>query len=80
MTYLWQEARGSKFYFVQTDNREISRKINRRKGFMLSANAVNKNLWIYSCKFTRPDIAKKVVSSITCKTPIIDSEGLISYD
>lgn len=47
---------------------------------MLSANAVNKNLWIYSCKFTRPDIAKKVVSSITCKTPIIDSEGLISYD
>jgi len=79
MTYLWQEERGKKFYRVQTDEKSIAHKLKRRNKFHLSAFAWNVNMWIYSCEFSRPDIAKKTLKSITGKNAEIDSEGIFSY-
>lgn len=80
MTYLWQEERGKQFYRVQTNEKSIADKLKRRKGFRLCASAINKNLWIYDCEFTRPDIAKKTLKSVTGKNVKIDSEGLFLYE
>lgn len=80
MTYLWQEERGQKFYRVQTDEKEIADKLKRRKGYKLSAYSLKGHpLWIFTCRFTRPDIAKKVLKSATGEKLNIDSEGLISF-
>ncbi len=80
MTYLWQEERGRNYYRVQTDEKTISDKMKRRKGFRLSAISLNTNLWIYCCEFTRPDIAKKTLKSVTGKNVKIDSEGVFFYE
>jgi hypothetical protein len=80
MTYLWQEERGKNFYKVQTDDKAIANKLKRRNGFSLSALAINNNLWIFSCRFTRPDIAKKTLKSITGQNVKIDSDGLFLYE
>lgn len=79
MTYLWQEERGEKFYRVQTNERSISDKLKRRIGFRLSMVSLDNNLWIYSCFFSRPDIAKKTIKSVTGKIPEIDLEGVFRY-
>ncbi len=79
MTYLWQEEKGKKFYRVQTDEKSIVDKLKRRNGFRLSAQALNSELWIFNCEFSRPDIAKKTIKSVTGKNPILDSEGVIMY-
>ena len=80
MTYLWQEERGKNFYKIHTDEKSIADILKRRNKFHLSANALNANLWIYNCEFTRPDIAKKTLKSVTCKIVKIDSEGVIYYE
>lgn len=80
MTFLWQEERGKPFYRVQTDSKEICDKLKRRKGFCLTMIPVNVNLWVFVCKFSRPDIAKKTLKSITGKNPKIDSEGVLEYE
>ncbi len=80
MTYLWQEERGKQFYRVQTDERLVAKKIRRRNGFHLCGQALNANLWIFSCEFSRPDIARQTLKSITCKKPKIDCEGMFVYE
>ena len=96
MTYLWQEEWGKKYYKVQTDDREVARKMKRRNGFRLCGYAVNAapgnpangasgaygttSVWIFSCEFSRPDIAKKTLKSITGKYGKIDSEGEFFYE
>ncbi len=80
MTYLWQEEKGKIFYKVQTDNRLLAKKMKRRNGFHLCGFAVNDSLWIFSCQFSRPDIAKKTLKSITGKNGKIDFEGIFIYE
>lgn len=80
MTYLWQEERGKMFYKIQTDERSIAQKLKRRNKFNLCALGWNENLWIFTCEFSRPDIAKKTLKAITCKNAKIDSEGVFSYE
>lgn len=80
MTYLWQEERGKRFYRVQTNEKIIADKLKRRNKFYLTAVAMNVSLWIYGCEFTRPDIAKKTLKSVTGKSVKIDSEGLFIYE
>ncbi|MHB8580972.1 MAG: hypothetical protein ACYDA4_14105 [Ignavibacteriaceae bacterium] len=80
MTYLWQEEKGKKYYKVQTDDKDVAKKMKRRSGFHLCGYAVNAGLWIFSCEFSRPDIAKKTLKSITGKKVKIDSEGEIFYE
>ncbi len=80
MTYLWQEEKGQKYYRVQTDEKSIADKLKRRKGFKLTAWSTNRNLWIFLTEFSRPDIARKTIQSLTGKKPKIDSEGVIFYD
>ncbi len=80
MTYLWQEERGQKYYRVQTDEKSIADKLKRRNGFKLTAKALNTNLWIFISEFSRPDLAKQTIKSVTGNKPKIDSEGVIFYD
>jgi len=81
MTYLWQEERGLNHYRVQTDNKFIAGKLKRRNGFKLIGWSLNdKSIWIFRCQFSRPDIAKKTLKSITKKIPKIDSEDVIFFD
>lgn len=80
MTYLWQLERGENFYRVQTDEKALADKMKRRNGFNQCAVSITNPLWIFSCEFSRPDIAKKVLSSITGAKPNFDSEGMIFYD
>lgn len=86
MTYLWQEERGKSFYKVQTDERLVAKKMRRRNGFHLCGQALNVDpasgtgLWIFSCRFSRPDIAKKTLKSITGKKVKIDTEGMFVYE
>ena len=79
MTYLWQEERGKKYYRVQTDDKAIAMKLKRRDGFHLCGYAENASLWIFTCQFARPDIAKITLKSITGKKVKIDSEGCFIY-
>lgn len=79
MTYLWQLERGENLYKVQTNSKEIADKLKRRQGFQLSAISLTTPLWIFSCEFSRPDIAKKVIGSVTKEKPKIDSEGCIFF-
>jgi len=80
MTYLWQEERGQKFYRVQTDEKLVADKLKRRNGYKLAGCSINgHSLWIFTCTFTRPDIAKKVLKSVTGQKSNIDSKGVISY-
>lgn len=80
MTYLWQEERGKIFYRVQTDARLVPKKMRRRNGFRLCGQALNSSLWIFSCQFSRPDIAQKTLKSITCKKVKIDHDGVFIYE
>ena len=80
MTYLWQEERGKQFYRVQTDERLVAKKLRRRNGFHLCGYGWNTSLWIFTCRFSRPDIAKKTLKSITGKKVKIDFEGTFVYE
>ena len=77
---MWQEERSRNNYRVQTDDKAIKDILKRRKGFRLSTMGLNTNLWIFNCEFSRPDIAKKTLKSVTGKIPKIDSEGVNYYD
>jgi len=79
MTYLWQEERGKMFYKIQTNEKWIAQKLKRRNKFHLCSIGWNKKLWVYSCEFSRPDIAKRTLKSVTGKNVKIDSEGVFFY-
>ena len=85
LTYLWQEESGKKYYRVQTDDKVIAKKLFRRNGFRLSGYGMNSDssngsgLWIFCCEFSRPDIARKTIESVTCEKGKIDSEGMFVF-
>ena len=85
LTYLWQEESGKKYYRVQTDDKDIAKKLFRRNGFHLTAYGVNADpangtgLWIFCCEFSRPDIARKTIESVTQKNSRIDAEGMFVF-
>ena len=85
MTYMWKEERSKPFYRFQTDERETSSKMKRRKKFKLVGWGVNCPLWIHQATFSRPDIAKKAFKTITggkveydIREEIFFSEGVLS--
>jgi|GEM_PF-2443800 len=80
MTYLWQLMRGENFYKVQTDSKEIADKLKRRNRFNISGVSITNPLWIFSCEFSRGDIARKVITNLTGVKGKIDSEGCIFYE
>ena len=57
LTYLWQEESGKKYYRVQTDDKDIAKKLFRRNGFRLSGYGMNSDsangtsLWIFVVSF-----------------------------
>ncbi len=80
MTYLWKEEYGQKHYKIQTDEKAIADILKRRKNFTLVTYGLNCDLWIFNCEFKRPDIARKVLKSITGKNGKTDCEGVIFYE
>ena len=86
LTYLWQEESKKKYYRVQTDDKDIAKKLFRRNGFRLSGYGKNSDsangtrLWIFCCEFSRPDIARKTLESVTGESARIDSEGMFVFD
>ena len=85
LTYLWQEESGKKYYRVQTDDKDVAKKLFRRNGFRLSAYGMNSDssngsgLWIFCCEFSRPDIARKAIESVTGENGKIDAEGMFVF-
>lgn len=85
MTFMWQEERSKHFYRFQTDEKEIHYKMKRREKFNLVGDGVNCNLWIYQTVITRPDVAKKILKTLSgskvnfaSKDDIFYSESLSS--
>ncbi len=85
MTYMWQEERGNKYYRFQTDERDIAKKMRRRNKFELVGWGVNCELWIFQAIYSRPDIARNALKSITGRKVEYDdreeiffSEGTLS--
>ena len=74
MTYLWQEQRGKPFYRFQTDDYKIASKMKGRKKFTLAGRGMNCPLWIFIAEFSRPDIARKVLKSLTGNSVKIDKK------
>jgi hypothetical protein len=67
MTYMWQEQRGVLIFKFQTDEKLIADKMKRRQKFSLTAYGMNCPLWIYRAHFTRPDLARAALKSLTGK-------------
>jgi len=63
---MWR-VKGETVYRFQTDEKHISEKMKRRKKFSLGARGMNCPLWIYSASFTRPDLARAALKSLTGK-------------
>ena len=65
MTYLWRECKDDITYRFQTDEKHIVDKMKRRLKFSLIAVGMNCPLWIYQAHFTRPDLARAALKSLT---------------
>ena len=65
MTYMWREQRGKLFYRFQTDDYKIAAKMKARKKFTLTGRGMNCSLWIFQTEFSRSDIAKKALKTLT---------------
>jgi hypothetical protein len=72
MIYMWQEEKKKPYYRFQTDDRKAMEKMKRREKFKLSGKACNCDLWIFTCQFSRPDIAKKTLQTL--------AGGKVKYD
>lgn len=79
MIYMWQEERGKSFYRFQTDEREIRNRMKRREKFKLVADGVNCSLWIYQATAARPDIARKMLKTLSGSKVNFDSKDDIFY-
>ena len=65
MTYLWREEIRKPYYRFQTDEIKIADKMKRRKKFELIGNGLNCSLWIFKSKFSRFDMARNTLKSLT---------------
>jgi len=65
MTYMWREQRGKLFYRFQTDDYKIAAKMKGRKKFTLTGRGMNCSLWIFQTEFSRSDIARKALKTLT---------------
>lgn len=72
MIYMWQEEKRKPYYRFQTDDRKAMEKMKRRGRFKLAGEASNCELWIFACRFSRPDIAKKTLKAL--------AGGEVKYD
>jgi hypothetical protein len=76
---MWQEERGKPYYRFQTDDKLIHQKMKRREKFNLVGEGVNCNLWIYQAEISRPDIARKILKSLSGAQVNFDSKADIFY-
>ena len=62
---MWREQRGKPFYRFQTDDYKIAAKMTGRKKFTLTGRGVNCPMWIFQTEFSRSDIARKALKTLT---------------
>ena len=78
-TCMWRELKGEITYRFQTDEKDIATKMKRRQKFDLVSWAVNYPRWIYTAGFSRPDLARAALKSLTGKKIIYNAEEEIYY-
>lgn len=76
---MWKEERGKQFYRFQTKNREAANKMKRRNKFKLVGWGVNCDWWLFQAVFTRPDIAKKALKTLSGNVVKFDKKDNIFY-
>lgn len=79
MTYLWREEWAKPFYRFQTDDYKIASKMNGRKKFTLTGRGMNCSLWILQTEFSRSDIARQVLKTLTGNSAKIDKKENILF-
>ena len=79
MIYMWQEERGKPYYRFQTEDKKTADKMKRRNKFKLVGIGFNTNLWIFQATFTRPDIAKKALKTLSGNKVKFNQEEEIFY-
>ena len=76
---MWQEERGKCYFRFQTEEKIIADKMKRRNKFKLVGSGFNTNLWIFQATFTRPDIAKKALKTLSGNKVKFNQEEEIFY-
>jgi bifunctional DNase/RNase len=79
MISMWQLFRGEKYFWFQTDSKEVVNKMKRRNKFRLVSYSVNRDLWIFEAIFTRPDIARKALKTLAGNVVKFDKKEDIFY-
>ena len=65
MTYMWQEEKGKPFYRFQTEEKTIADKMKRRTKFEHIGSGLNCSFWMFQTKFSRFDMARNTLKSLT---------------
>ena len=65
MTSLWREVKGEPFYRFQTDEIKIADKMKRREKFEHIGSGLNCSFWMFQTKFSRFDMARNTLKSLT---------------
>ena len=79
MIYMWQETRGNKYYRFQTTNKTAAIKMKRREKFKLVGFGFKRDIWIFQVEFSRPDIARKVLKTLSGGKAEFDAGEEIFY-
>jgi hypothetical protein len=74
---MWKEERGKPFYRFQTDDYIIASKKKARKKFKLTGRGINCSLWIFVAEFSRSDIARKALKTLTGNSVKLDKKDNI---
>ena len=74
MTYLWKEEKHNPIYRIQTDEKELAKKLKRSKKFNLSGEGVDCQLWLFQTSFYSPQKARNFLSRITNRPVQRDKE------
>ena len=64
-TYLWQEVNRIPVYRVQTNDKEIARKLSKRPKAKLCVVGLNAPFWVFQIKYSSPRKAVMGLSNIT---------------
>lgn len=79
MVEMWQLIRGEEYFWFQTKDRSIYKKMKKRKKFRLISTGVNCDWWIFEAIFTRPDIARNALKTLAGNPVKYDKKDDIFY-
>jgi hypothetical protein len=65
MLHIWQDKENKHFYRIQTDNRELHKRMQNDDRFQLTGEGFNIDLWVYQAKFPSINAAFVEVEALT---------------